>query len=170
MLTKSCFKMNVHFNKIGLRNLVLMQLFLCFIICSSFKVARVKNADRIVGKWITVQKNLVVEVYKFGNFYKAKVVWFNDTDDLSRPMNLRTDYRNPVPELRSRKPIGMDVLRTLSYDELSNTWENGFIYDSTTGKEWSSYIYFTDNGILRVKGYWHLKCFCKTMDLVAYHE
>lgn len=123
-----------------------------------------KEADRILGKWMTEQKNLIVEVYKEGSEYKARILWFNDSDDRSRPMDMRTDFHNQNPELRSRKLIGLDVLKLLTYNKESNTWENGIIYDALSGKEWSSYAYLTDTGTLRVKGFWHFKFLSKCLD------
>ncbi|WEK18637.1 MAG: DUF2147 domain-containing protein [Candidatus Pedobacter colombiensis] len=124
--------------------------------------------DKIVGKWISEKKNLIVEIYKSGIEFKAKVVWFDDQDDLSSPMDNRTDFRNPDPALRSRKLLGMEVLKQLKFKEESNSWEDGIIYDSINGKEWSSCAFFTDSGHLRVKGYWKLKMLCKSMDFLPY--
>lgn len=143
-------------------SLILMQL-----IMVSFSPPLIKqrgDPDRIVGKWITEKKNLIVQVYRSKNEYKAKVLWFNDKDDLSRPMNIRTDYHNPDPALRDRKLIGMEVLKKLTYNNGTDSWEKGTIYDAQHGKEWSSYAYLTDDGLLRVTGYWQFKFISKSMD------
>lgn len=124
--------------------------------------------DRIVGKWITEKKNLIVEIYKSGVEFKAKVLWFDDQDDLSSPMDSRIDFRNPDPALRSRKLVGMEVLKQLRFKQESNSWEDGIIYDSLSGKEWSSCAFFTNSGHLRVKGYWQFKMLCKSMDFLPY--
>ncbi len=123
---------------------------------------RVKE-DRIIGKWMSIEKNVVVDVYKDGDEFKAKVVWFDDTDDLNRPMNKRCDIHNPKKELRHRKLIGLDVVKNLKYNEDTNRWEDGVIYDPNTGKEWNSVVYFNDEGLMEVKGYWHLEFLSKTM-------
>lgn len=145
---------------------LLFQSFLIMFFSGTVNPARSteKEADRILGKWMTEQKNLIVEVYKEGIEYKARILWFNDSDDRSRPMDIRTDLRNQNPELRSRKLIGLDVLKLLTYHRESNTWENGVIYDALSGKEWSSYAYLTENGTLRVKGFWHFKFLSKSLD------
>jgi len=124
--------------------------------------------DRIVGKWITEEKNLIVEIYRSGAEFKAKVLWFEDEDVLSSPIDSRVDFRNPNPALRSRKLLGMEVLRQLRFKEDSNSWEDGIIYDSISGKEWSSCAFFTDSGRLRVKGYWQFKMLCKSIDFLPY--
>ncbi|MBB2151623.1 DUF2147 domain-containing protein [Pedobacter gandavensis] len=125
-----------------------------------------QNPDRIVGKWMTEKKNLIVEVYKHDHKYKAKIVWFDDTDDLSRPAEMRRDDQNPDPSLRKRKILGLEILKLLEYNQKTNSWEDGIIYDALTGKEWSSYAFITNKGLLRVKGYWHFKIFSKSVDFV----
>ncbi|MEO7835350.1 MAG: DUF2147 domain-containing protein, partial [Ginsengibacter sp.] len=68
------------------------------------------NADAILGKWMTVENSLEVEVYKQENKYHAKIIWFK-IEDTTRPMNTRMDKKNPNPALRTRKWLGMEVLR-----------------------------------------------------------
>ena len=120
------------------------------------------RADAILGKWINIQGNLEVEVYKQGNDLKAKLLWFDDSDDKSKPMNVRTDEKNPDKNLRSRKLIGIDVLRNLKYYPDENEWDNGKIYDSSSGREWSSEAWITKDGLLKVKGYWVFKFLSQT--------
>jgi Uncharacterized protein conserved in bacteria (DUF2147) len=83
----------------------------------------------------TIEGNLKVEVYKQNNEFKAMVIWFDDTDDKRKPMNERRDEKNPDKALRSRKWIGMEVLRHLRYYPQDNEWDDGKIYDIKTGKE-----------------------------------
>lgn len=126
------------------------------------------DPNRIVGRWISEEKNLIVEIYRFKAEYKAKVVWFTDKDDLTAPIDLRTDSRNPNPALRTRKLVGMEVLKQLKFDQKSDSWDTGIIYDSMSGREWSSCASFTEGGRLRVKGYWKFKFICKSMDFLPY--
>jgi len=59
--------------------------------------------------------------------------------------------------------LGMDILRDLKYDAGSNSWEDGMVYDAKHGREWNASVYIDKNGVLKVKGYWHLKLLGKTM-------
>ncbi|MGZ5210245.1 MAG: DUF2147 domain-containing protein, partial [Kaistella sp.] len=43
-------------------------------------------------------------------------------------------------------------------------WENGKIYDASSGRLWDSSAYITENGLLKVRGYWRFKWIGKTMD------
>lgn len=136
--------------------------FICFIslgFCTSAGV--VPDSDRICGKWMSAEKNLMVEVYKTGDEFKAKIVWFND--DPSKPMGEWSDKHNPNPALRTRKLLGMDVLRDFKYDTNSHTWEDGWIYDAQHGREWNAFAYIDKQGLLKVKGYWHFRILGRTM-------
>ncbi|MBK0383189.1 DUF2147 domain-containing protein [Pedobacter sp. SD-b] len=117
----------------------------------------------ILGKWISVKKNVIVDVYKENNLFRAKVIWFSDADNPAKPMATRTDWRNPDANLRSRKLLGMDILKNLTYKSSSKRWEDGLIYDPLSGREWSSVVYFNDQKQLEVKGYWHFEFISKTM-------
>lgn len=122
------------------------------------------SPDKITGQWMAAKNNLIVEVFKSGATYNARIVWFNDSDDPSKPMKVRLDTHNSNPSLRSRHILGMQVVSNLVFDPAAKTWDNGIIYDARTGREWSSYAYMAENGILRVKGYWHFKFLGESMD------
>lgn len=122
-----------------------------------------KNPDAVMGKWMSEEKNLEVQVYKTGTEYKAKVLWFDDSDDKTRPWNMRTDDKNPDKELRSRRIAGLEVLKGLVYDEEDDEWTGGTIYDSNSGKEWSAKVWINKNKQLRVRGYWLLSLLGETM-------
>ena len=120
------------------------------------------NTDAIIGKWIAEDKNLVVEIFKVGNEFKCSVVWFDDRDDKNNSMNERCDKKNPNKILRSRKIIGLNVVRGLMYNALAEEWQGGRIYDSSTGKEWNAKAWLKD-GILKVRGFWHFEFLGETM-------
>jgi uncharacterized protein (DUF2147 family) len=121
----------------------------------------VPPSDLICGKWESSEKNLIVQVYKENGKFFGKIVWYTDTG--GKPMDYGTDKRNPDPKLRSRKILGMSVLRDMVYDASSNSWEDGIIYESKHGKEWNASVYIDKAGMLKVKGYWHFKLIGKTM-------
>ena len=117
------------------------------------------NSDAILGKWITTSDNCMVEVYKQNNEYKAKVVWFKEG---KKKMNDYTDEKNPDANLRNRKLLGMDVMKGLHYDTNEKEWVDGHIYDATSGKEWDSVVWLTDDHLLKVKGYWVFRFLSQT--------
>lgn len=123
---------------------------------------RINQEDAIVGKWITVEKNLEVEVYKEDDNFKAKIIWFK-VQDTTRPLNTRLDEQNPNPALRSRKWLGLEILRSLKYNAADDEWQDGIIYDPKHGREWDSVAWINDSGLLKVKGYWVFKWISETL-------
>jgi uncharacterized protein (DUF2147 family) len=119
------------------------------------------GCDLICGKWMSAEKNLMVQVYKDGARFKARIIWFKG--DPGYPMQKWLDKNNPDPALRNRRILGMEVLRDLKYDARSKSWEDGMIYDAKHGREWNASAYIDKQGFLRVKGYWHFKIFGRTM-------
>lgn len=117
----------------------------------------------ITGRWISKQRNFIVEIYRGFDEFRGKIVWFDDSDDQSRPMNLRTDISNPVKSLRERKIIGLDVLKGLTYNRKCKCWQNGKIYDTRTGKTWSASITSVNLNVINVRGYWHYEFIGKSM-------
>ncbi|MEP6595408.1 MAG: DUF2147 domain-containing protein [Ginsengibacter sp.] len=146
--------------------------FTLLLICSAVTSsnAQYNPEDAIIGKWINVQNNLEVEVYKQNNCFKAKLLWFNDNDDTSKPMGLRLDDKNPDKSLRSRKLIGMDVLKDLRYSAEDKEWQDGKVYVAKNGKEWDSVAWMTEDNLLKVKGYWLFKFLCQTLTFKKLNE
>lgn len=128
----------------------------------SFRPAA-KAASPILGQWITDRKDLIVEVYLSGPEYKAKIVWVSDKAPESR-----LDDKNPDAALRTRKVIGMDVLQGFTYNESDACWENGHIYDATSGKTWSATARLDGAETLVVRGYWGFQLFGKTLKFKRY--
>lgn len=121
------------------------------------------NQDDVLGRWITTDSKAAVNIYKYGNNFRAKVIWFDDKSGSGKPMNSRTDEDNPDASLRNRKIIGMDILEGLSYNSQTKRWENGKIYDASSGRTWDAYLEIQNNGELRVRGYWKFKWIGKTI-------
>ena len=118
-------------------------------------------SDQICGKWESSEKNLIIHVYKEDNKFISKILWFNAND--GRPMSSWTDRNNPDETLRNRKIVGMSVLTDLIYKANTNSWENGVIYDAKHGRDWDASAYINNEGMLKVKGYWHFKFIGKTL-------
>ena len=133
-------------------------LFLPFLIFALTAAAAVpRSSDDIIGRWMSIENNLEVEVFKAGNEYKARVIWFDDSDDKNRPMNTRCDRENPNEALRTRRIIGLEVMNGLVYNAGNNEWQDGRIYDSNKGKNWSAKAWLTKDGWLKVRGFWHFQ-------------
>ncbi|MBI1782415.1 MAG: DUF2147 domain-containing protein [Sphingobacteriales bacterium] len=134
------------------------------ILMASFKIPASNNEDKIIGTWLAADdKNVIVQVFKCGNEYNAKIIWFDDSDDKTKPMATRCDLKNPDKNLRSRKLIGLEVLRGLIYNTDDNKWLDGHIYDPSSGKEYCAKAWLTGDGNLKVRGYWRFEILGQTM-------
>lgn len=136
-------------------------LFLVMMGCTA-SAQSVANCEQICGKWISAEKNLVVQVYRENGGYVARIVWFNNPDN-TKAIETYLDEKNPDKHLRNRKLVGLNVLNKLNYNSKTNSWEDGSIYDSTSGKTWNACAYVADDGCLKVTGYWHFKFIGKTL-------
>lgn len=119
------------------------------------------NEDRICGKWISKEKNLIVKVFKKAGDLRAKILWFKPEKD--KDLDEFKDTSNPDPSLRNRKVLGMEIVEGLRYDPETGGWENGKIYDPYHGRFWDSAAYLTKDGLLKVTGYWKFKWIGKTL-------
>ena len=138
--------------------------YLFFFVCITFAKSYAQtNADYITGKWMSTDNNLEVEIFKTGSEYKATVVWFDDTDNKNNPMNTRCDTKNPDKSLRTRKIIGMEVMHGLVYNKDDEEWQDGRIYDASSGKDWNAKAWITKDGCLKVRGFWHFEIFGQNM-------
>ena len=111
-----------------------------------------KNADFIVGKWLTGSGNAHVEIYKNGNQYQGKIVWLSEPIDpvTKKP---KTDTKHPNKEQHNRPILGLINLWGFHYNEKIEHWEGGHIYDPKNGKEYKCTISSNDKNTLNVRGY-----------------
>ena len=66
---------------------------------------------------------------------------------------MATDYRNPDPNLRSRKVIGMPLIWGFKKTSDPNSFEDGHIYNGENGKIYNANISLQPDGKLRLRGY-----------------
>ena len=139
--------------------------FIVFILCSFFVLPcnAQQKADAITGKWMSTENNLEVEVFRQNKEFKARLLWFDDSDDKTKPLSTRLDEKNHDKTLRNRKLIGIEVLHSLHYDPDDDEWVGGVIYDSSSGKEWDAKAWINNAGLLKVRGYWNFPIFGETM-------
>ena len=133
----------------------------CFLLMAG--KAQENGKDAILGKWMYEEKDLIVDVYKQDDDFKAKIVWFHDAGDSMTPIEHRLDVKNPDKDLRDRKIVGMDILSGITYDPKVNKWIKGKIYDSSSGRTWDATVWLKDEQTMEVRGYYIFKFIGKTM-------
>ena len=103
-------------------------------------------AAPISGRWVTQNKDGVVEVYECGATLCGKLVKFLVTPPAGAGAK---DVNNPDKKLRNRTILGMNVLTGFKSD--GKEWK-GQIYDPKSGKTYRSIVYKGKSGNLVVKG------------------
>ena len=109
-------------------------------------VAPATAADSIAGKWVTEERDAIIEIKRCGRSTCGTISRFL----VAPPDGLdQRDVNNPNANLRSRKLLGMPVLT--QFQEESDLWR-GRIYDPKAGKSYRSVIRRTGPNTLEVKG------------------
>lgn len=126
-----------------------------FILLSTLSFS--KESD-IFGKWIT-------EKAKNGNqiivtFYQKNNLLYGKIDRLTIPIytegkykgKAKMDLQNPNPNLKGKPLVGIDFVKSFTYDPKSDSFKNGFIYNPENGKTYYCSIKFRDSNTIIVKG------------------
>lgn len=117
-------------------------------------------ADQLLGTWKTQPDGgdfAYVAIFRHGNVYSGKIGWLSQPDYpasegpqwAGKP---KVDRNNPDPSLRARPIIGLQILRSFTYDG-GGVWSGGTIYDPKKGKTYRCKITLRPDGTLFVRGY-----------------
>ncbi len=105
-------------------------------------------AAPIEGRWVTEEKDSIVEIKPCGNSICGRIVKFLKAPPKPNPK----DTENPNPKLRSRPIMGMAVLSGFKLHDADDGEYKGTIYDPRNGKSYKSFLSVNDNGTLKVQG------------------
>ena len=122
-------------------------------------ISQAQQADAIVGKWYTQDKDAHVEIFKEGEVYHGKMVWLKEPTENGKP---KMDKNNTDKAKRDRPILGMRLLSDFVHD--GDTWEDGTIYDPRNGKSYSCTIKLLDKDTMEVRGYVGIAAFGKTVE------
>jgi uncharacterized protein (DUF2147 family) len=111
-----------------------------------------------VGTWLTQKQNSHIAIYEENGTFWGKITWVRDS--LGKPGDQLTDDKNPDESLRSRRVLGLVILRHFEYDG-DDRWSGGEIYDPETGNTYSCKMKLAD-GNLEIRGYVMLALFGRT--------
>lgn len=119
----------------------------------------VSDGDKIIGIWLTEDKDGTVEIYKSGNVYYGKLLWGTAMYEADGTTP-RKDLNNANPKLRTRLIKNLVFLTGLVYN--GSEWTNGEIYNSLNGKTYSCNAQLVA-GKLNIHGYVGIPLFGKTI-------
>ena len=108
--------------------------------------SQAQAAESIAGRWITEERDAVVEIKRCGSTTCGTIARF-----LVPPPDgeNQRDINNPDPNLRRRRLLGLPVLS--QFREEDTLWR-GRIYDPKSGKSYRSVIRRTGPNTIEVRG------------------
>ncbi|WP_034961562.1 DUF2147 domain-containing protein [Erythrobacter longus] len=116
--------------------------------------AQALAADSIAGRWVTQDRDAVVEIKQCGNVTCGRIARFLVTPPDGADQR---DINNPDANLRQRKLLGLPILTQFRED--GSKWR-GRIYDPNNGKSYRSVIQRKGANTIEVSGC--IGPFCQT--------
>lgn len=109
------------------------------------------KADDILGIWFNEEKDAKVKIYLENGKYYGKVIWLEEPidPDTGKP---KLDDENDDEELQKRPIMGLFLMSDFVFDG-KDEWEDGEIYDPKSGNNYSCYIKFDSENVLKVRGF-----------------
>jgi len=110
-----------------MKNLILLSI---SILISLLSTAQKEAVEKV---WFNAEKTSKIQIYKAvdGNFY-GRIIWIKEPNDKNgKP---KTDARNKEEKLRTQPIMGMIILKKFKKASSSNEYEDGTVYDTTSGK------------------------------------
>jgi len=113
--------------------------------------------EAVLGPWYTDKKEARIEIYRCGTKYCGKIAWMKEPNysadaDSGVPGTPKLDQHNPVPELRKRTMLGLQILYGFEYAG-DKHWKNGKIYNPDNGKMYSAKMTLIAPDQLKVRGF-----------------
>ena len=118
------------------------------------------QAQSVMGTWLTASGAAQVRIGPCSDPSSGPICGFivslaNPKGPDGKPVapDAATDFRNPNPQLRGRKVIGMPLIWGFKKAANPNTFEDGQIYNAENGKIYNANISLQADGTLRLRGY-----------------
>ena len=143
------------------KNLGISALLIMLLISTGIILAQVaKDFDTVLGTWLTTKGESKIQIYKNNNKYFGKIIWLKNPNDEHGKQ--KVDKENPDESLRSRKLLGLEIMKDFVYDG-NYTWVDGDIYDPKSGNTYSCKMNLSkDYQTLEVRGYIGISLFGRT--------
>lgn len=128
------------------RGIMLLTVFLCATMAT---FAQAAEGDKILGIWLSENKNGKIQIYKAGDKYFGKLIW-GKTMFEADGVTSRKDTKNSDASLRNRNLKDLVILSNMDYDD--GEWTDGKVYDPEKGKTYSCTMKLNGNQ-LNLRGY-----------------
>lgn len=105
--------------------------------------------EDILRTWLNEAKTGIVEFREENDKIVGYLIDLKEKFDANG--NEKLDFRNPNKELQSRKIKGLKIIENFKYNEANNSYEDGKIYDPSSGKTYYASASLKD-GKLHLRG------------------
>jgi uncharacterized protein (DUF2147 family) len=139
-----------------MKKITILIITLVFII---FSAKAQKNADDIIGVWLTGNGKAHIKIDKVGNYYFGRIVWIKEPFDTNGKPKL--DINNEDVTKRSKPISGMQLLSGFEWKN-NNLWDNGNIYDPENGKNYKCKIDLENIKTMNIRGFIGISLFGRT--------
>jgi uncharacterized protein (DUF2147 family) len=123
-----------------------------------FTFAQSPPGDKVVGVWLTAEKDGKIEIYKSDSKYNGKIIWGKNLYE-ANGKTLVKDSKNPDPKYKNRPLLNAEILTGFVYG--NEEWTDGKIYDPKSGKTYSAVMKLKGN-TLYLRGYVGISMFGRT--------
>lgn len=110
-------------------------------------------SDRILGNWLSPDKDIIVRCYKDKGLYFGKLIWFKKYLNLPETKEIK----EAIPEEQWQ-----DMVIMWDFKYQNGEWNNGKIFQPKTGKKYDAFVRLKDFSTLELTGYVWLKCLSET--------
>jgi uncharacterized protein (DUF2147 family) len=117
-----------------------------------------READAILGVWLTADGKARVEISRQEGKYNGRIIWLKEPVKNGKEV---VDDKNPDEKLRDRPVLGISLMRDFVYDE-ENVWAGGRVYDPESGNDYKGKIHLVDEKTLDLRGYVLIPLFGRT--------
>jgi uncharacterized protein (DUF2147 family) len=106
-----------------------------------------QQSTPILGRWLTENRDGVVELYPCAGKLCGRLVWMKVPVD--RDGKPQTDVRNPKPDLRTRPLCGLAMMGDFA-PKGSDQWDGGWIYSPQKGETYAASMRLEGDGVLKL--------------------
>lgn len=124
---------------------------LFFFSFQSFSTTEKGNPNAIIGIWEVSDLAFQVEIFKEKETYLGKIVWLKDSIDTKGIRIL--DKNNPQRNLRTQPVLGLINMTDFEYNAYDDIWDEGFLYDPTSGQTFKGSISLLDSNAIQFTGF-----------------
>jgi uncharacterized protein (DUF2147 family) len=119
------------------------------------------GTGRVEGLWLSQDGEAIIEISRFDDRLRGRIVWLQDS--LGPSGQPRLDTRNPQEVLRGHSIIGLVILDGFASEpDRKGAFSGGTIYDPKVGRTYRCVMKLEGRARLKIRGYVGLRALGRT--------